>query len=91
MMYGKLVYPADKITRDVAERVRIRGTRAMGNIAKHTDLSAELPSARAYVDVPLEGDWPLVSWPRAWPDAYRVWPQDEGPDFEDGDDDDDEA
>lgn len=68
----------------------------MGNTTEHTDLSAELPGVRAYVDVPLEGDWPRtawyrISWSRARPVAYPVWPPDDAPDSGEGDDDDDEG
>jgi len=47
----------------------------MGNIARYTDLSAELPTDRAYVDVPLGDEVPLgdawlrIAWRRSWPDA----------------------
>jgi hypothetical protein len=91
MTYGKFMYPASRITCDPAERVRTRGTRAIGNTTEHTDLSAELPSARAYVDVPLEGDWHRISWHRSRPVAYPAWPPGDGPEFGEDDDDDDKA
>ena len=39
----------------------------MGNIARYTDLSAELPGVRAHVDVPLDETEFRISWYEAWP------------------------
>lgn len=60
----------------------------MGNIAKYTDLSAELPGLRAHVDVPLDetefriagyGPWPVIRSGWAWGDAPDSGTRDEDP------------
>jgi len=59
----------------------------MGNIAKYTDMSAELPGVRAYVDVRLEDSGPWISWNRTWPVIRTGSAWRDAPDSEERDDD----
>jgi hypothetical protein len=59
----------------------------MRDIARHTDLSAELPTVRAHVDVPLEDAWSGISQSRTGPVVRPVWVRLDTPGFgEPGDD-----
>ena len=63
----------------------------MGNIANYTDLSAELPTVRADVDVPLEDGWIRISWLWTRFVTGLGWARYDVPASGDGDDDDDET